>query len=403
MSEKTPIAIQKVIQEDVKTAVFSALEKIDAKKLFTREGMKVLIKPNILNDKPPERAVCTHPEVIRSVIQWVKQFKPSKITVAESSGGAKLGFTEKAMKGSTILDMCATEEVDCIPFEKTERQIFTVKDPYQLTDFPSSKLLSESDIIINIPKIKTHGQCTLTCCIKNMFGTVLLTNKAKTHARFPTTEKFMQSLVDIYSVSNPQLTVVDGYTCQEGNGPAGGDVVKLDLILAGYDPVALERVVCEIIGLNPELVKYIGFAEKKGLGTSDLNKINIIGEKIENVKRVFKLPKSKPTSVPLPKWLAEYMGKTIFRAEVKFNKNKCKLCNTCWTNCPVEAISPPAEMKPGNIPKWNKKKCITCFCCAELCPHEAVEFKINFVKNFLLSGAGIVFIGIILLIILLAL
>lgn len=398
--EKTKIAIQKIQNDNIETAVFSSLDMIDAKRLMNKENMTIVLKPNILMGKPPERAVTTHPEVVRSVIKWLKQFNPLKIYVCESSGGEKLGVTEKAMKECGIKDVCEQEGVECIPFESTEREIYRVPNPIELKEFPSSKLLKDADLIINLPKIKTHWQCILTCCIKNMFGTILRINKAKTHAQFPRLERFTAALADIYSVSNPQLTIIDGYLCQEGQGPSSGDVVKLDLILAGYDGVALDTVVSKIIDFDPSEILYLEKAVQKNLGTMDMDRIEILGEKIESVYRKFKSPKLRPISMPLPKWLADYVGKTIFKATVKFNRKKCKLCSTCWSNCPANAISPPEEIRKGNIPKWNKKRCITCYCCAELCPHEAVEFKVNFVKNALFSWACLIFLLVLISIIL---
>ncbi|MHA1803406.1 MAG: DUF362 domain-containing protein [Promethearchaeota archaeon] len=385
MEVKTKISIQKIFNDNVEKAVFKALELINAKKVMTKEGMTILIKPNILQAKPPERAVTTHPEVIRAVIHWVNQFNPAKIYVCDSSGGAERGITEKSMKVSGIFATCEEEGVECIPFEKTKTRVYHVKNPLELDHFASSSLIEEVDLIINVPKIKTHGQCLLTCCIKNMFGTILRINKPKTHAQFSTLERFCGALADIYSVSRPQLTVIDGYLCQEGAGPSKGDVVKLNLILAGFDGVALDSVVCKLIGINIDDVKYIKKAEKKGLGTTNLDHVEILGESIENVSRKFKLPFTTPISVPLPRFLSNFVGNTLFKASVKFNPKKCKLCSTCWTSCPVDAIKPPAIRRLGNVPSWNRKKCITCYCCAELCPHEAIDFKVDYLKNVFLS------------------
>ena len=396
--DKTIIAIERIVQNDIKSAVFKALDRINARKLITKEGLTVVLKPNLLMGKPPERAVNTHPEIVRSVIHWVKQFNPLNIFVCDSAGGQKPGVTEKAMNESGIEQVCREEQVDCIPFEKTERIIYKVKDPLELNEFPSSHLLRDADLIINLPKIKTHGQCKLTCCIKNMFGTVILANKPKTHAQAATLDRFTSALVDIYSVSKPELTIVDGYYGMEGQGPSSGDPVKLDLILAGFDGVALDRTVCEIIGFNPSEILYLEKAKQKALGIVDISQIEYVGEPIKNVKRKFKPPKIRPVSMPLPKVLSDYVGRTIFKARVKFNREKCKLCSTCWTNCPVGAITPPEVIKKGNIPEWDKNKCITCFCCVELCPYEAVEFKINYAKNVLFSWLGIGFIGVIVLI-----
>lgn len=393
MTSKNKIAIQRIVEDDVEKAVFSALDLINAKEIM-KEGMVVLLKPNLLSGKPPERAVTTHPSVLRAVIRWVKQFNPERIVASDSSGGHSLGATEKTMEAAGLKAVCDDEGIEMIPFEKTERTIYTVENPLVLEEFPSSKLLQEADLIINLPKIKTHGQAVLTCCVKNMFGTMLLRHKTRTHAEYPSLALFSAALVDIYSVSKPQLTVIDGYLCQEGQGPSAGDVVKMDLVLAGYDGVGLDRVVCEIIELDPQKVKTLEKAREKGIGSTDLNDFEIVGEKIADVQRKFKLPKlTQPGLIKLPKFIRGYLGKLLVKAKVKFDPEKCTCCGTCWKNCPVDAITPPAEIKKGNIPAWNSKKCITCYCCAELCPNEAVEFNVDIIKNLVFSWLGVVVLG----------
>jgi len=393
--EKNKISIVKIEDNEIERAVFKALDLIDAESFFNKDVMKIVIKPNILMSKEPSRAVTTHPEVVRSVIKWLKNHNQYDIVVAESSGTSSPGATEKAFEGSGIKRICEEENVNWTPFEKTERKKYEVENPLVLEQIVSSPLLEEADLIINIPKIKTHWQTLLTCCIKNMFGTLILGNKAKTHAKFSTRDAFSAALADIYSVSNPQLTVIDGYLCQEGKGPSKGEIVKLDLIIAGFDGVALDTAVCKIIGLDPQDVKYIEKAVEKNLGTSDISKIQFLGENLKAVSRKFKIPRKRPVSVPLPSWLADYMGNVVFRATVKFDPNKCRLCSTCWENCPGNAITPPEIIKKGNTPNWDRKKCIFCYCCAELCPYEAVDFKINYIRNFLFSWAGVFFLVII--------
>jgi len=389
--DENKISIVQISNDNIEEAVYESLELINASKLFIKENMTILIKPNILKGENPERAVTTHPEIVRAVIKWIRNQSESKIIVAESSGTTNPGATVRAFHGSGIKKICEEENVEWTPFEQTKRKRYKIENPLVLDEITSSVLLNEADLIINIPKIKTHWQCTLTCCIKNMFGTLILGNKPKTHARFPNLEDFSAALADIHSVSNPELTIIDGYLCQEGAGPSKGDIVKLDIILAGYDPVALDTTVCNIIDFNPKDVVHIQKAEERGLGTSDLSKIDIVGENIKDVSRKFEMAKQRPVSVPLPDWLAEYMSKVIFRARVEFDPSKCKLCATCWENCPANAIEPPKEIKKGNIPNWNKSNCIFCYCCAELCPHEAVDFKINYIRNFIFSKAGLIF------------
>jgi uncharacterized protein (DUF362 family)/ferredoxin len=406
MSKQTTLSIVKIESENIQKAVFDALELIGAKSLMNKPNMKILLKPNVLIAKDPSKAATTHPEVVRAVIRWLKQFNPSQIYCGDSSGGLAAGITEKALKVCGIQAVCEEEGAICVPLEKTERKMYQVKNPIVLNEIMSTKLLEEADLIINLPKIKTHGQCVLTCCIKNLFGTILLGNKPSTHAKFPRLTDFNAALCDIYSVSNPQLTIIDGYLAMEGNGPSGGDPVKMDLIMAGYDPIALDTTVCKIIGINPEKVLYLKHGEDRGLGSMDLTNVEFKGKRPEEVFRKFKMPKSIGFSIWLPRRIADYASKTVFRSTIHFDDKKCKVCGTCWKNCPVNAITPPKEMKQGNVPTWDSKKCITCYCCAELCPYEAVEFKVNIVKNvvkswfFILGLLGIAAIVIILMILL---
>jgi len=395
MPLKKKLTIQKIVEDDVEKAVFDALNAINAKSLMQKQGMKILLKVNLLGAKPPERAVTTHPSVVRAVIRWLKQFNPSKIYVGDSSGGSALNSTALALKASGIQAVCDEEDVIAIPLEKTERRIYPVPNPLILNEIVSTNLLEEVDLIINLPKIKTHSQCTLTCCIKNMFGTIILTKKAEKHARFPAIDQFCSALVDIYSVSKPQLTVVDGFLAMEGNGPGAGDVVNdLKIILAGYDGIALDTLVCKIIGLDPVKVLYIDKGVKKGIGSSNLEEFEIVGQSIESVFRPFKIPRLMPVSLRLPRVVAEYISDKIFKSTIKFDMEKCKLCGTCWKNCPVDALTPPENLKIGEyIPIWDKEKCISCYCCAELCPYEAVEFKIHYFRNFLFSWLGLGFLG----------
>ena len=383
-----PIAIEKILHDDVKTAVFSALDAIHAERMMNKAGMVVLVKPNVLMAKPPEAAATTHPAVIRAVIQWVTQFNPAKIYVADSSNGFSPGNTKKGMKESGIQAICDQEGALAVGFEETPRHTYKVPRPLVVDEIVSSTILKEADIIINLPKIKTHGQCTLTCCIKNMFGTVIIGNKSKMHARFPTIDQFSSALADIYSAAPPQLTVVDGYLCQEGRGPASGDVVKLDLIMAGYGPVALDTAVCRVIDLDPKRVAHIGKAEQKGLGTMDLSRVQFLGATIEEVRRPFKIPRTAMLPFRVPQALTDYMAKVIFRATVSFNKDRCVRCGTCWQNCPTKAITPPVQLTDGTTPVWDTSRCITCYCCAETCPHDAVNFRINIPKNLFTSWVG---------------
>jgi uncharacterized protein (DUF362 family) len=388
MGNSNILSIRKIAEDDVYTAVVKVLKDLQASQLM-KENMKILVKPNLLGPHHPDRAVTTHPKVIRAIIKWLKQYKPEKIYVGDSSGGKSSKKTLQAFEKSGILQVCEEEEAVAIPLEKTERRIYKISNPLVLDQIVSTHLIADVDLIINVPKIKTHELTALTCAIKNMFGTVLLVNKAKIHAKFTTMDTFNAALVDVYSVSKPQLTIVDGYLCQEGKGPAAGDVVKLDLIVGGYDGVAVDTLVSRIIDLNPKKVLYLHKAENQGLGSMNLANFTLKGNPVHEVKRSFKVKKHFWVDIPLPEKWAKYIANILFHSRIKIDPKKCKLCGNCWQNCPVNALTPPEIKKIGEYaPKWDKNQCITCFCCTELCPYEAISFKVNYIRNFIISPLG---------------
>jgi uncharacterized protein (DUF362 family)/Pyruvate/2-oxoacid:ferredoxin oxidoreductase delta subunit len=384
------LSLRKIHNDDVEQAIFQTLEDIHASHLLPREGMTILLKPNLLSAKPPERAVTTHPSIVKAMIHWLQQFSPKTIYVGDSSGGSALNSTAIALRKSGIQAVCDAEEgVICLPLEKSERKIYHVKNPLVFKEFASTSLLAEVDLIVDLPKIKTHELTMLTCAIKNMFGTVLLSNKAQMHARFTSVDDFTSALVDVYSVSKPHLIVVDGFLCQEGRGPAAGDVVKMDLIVAGYDGVAIDTLVSQLIGLDPQKVLYLAKAERQGLGSMDLTQFTFMGDPQASVSRQFKLPSSFSKGVRLPPKVSEFLGTQLFKARIGINPAKCVLCGKCWQNCPVNALTPPENKKIGEtVPLWSADTCITCYCCVELCPEEAIIFKIKPVRNLLRSSVG---------------
>jgi NAD-dependent dihydropyrimidine dehydrogenase PreA subunit len=179
----------------------------------------------------------------------------------------------------------------------------------------------------------------------------------------------------------------------EGKGPGAGDVVKLDVILAGRDGVALDTAVCRMIHLPVADVKYLAKAEAQGLGTTDLDSVSFAGRSIDSMSRPFKRANTSLTALPIPRFLAGWLGAALSKAAIRFDPEKCTLCGTCWKNCPGSAIEPPQEKTKGAVPVWKPDKCIVCYCCAELCPYEAIDFELSFFRNLFLSRGGALLAG----------
>ncbi len=135
-----------------------------------------------------------------------------------------------------------------------------------------SKIVDEADVVINLPKFKTHSLTTFTGGIKNLYGVVPDGLRRRFHRDYLRPEDFCQMLVDVYSITQPELTIIDGIMAMEGEGPGSGKMRNLGLILAGKDTTAVDAVASRIIGLKPEDVLTTRYAGERGLGISDLRK-----------------------------------------------------------------------------------------------------------------------------------
>jgi hypothetical protein len=144
------------------------------------------------------------------------------------------------------------------------------------------ELVRQADVIISVPKLKTHDQTEMTCAIKKLKG--LLTDKAKKAMH---QQGLFEGVIDLLSAVKPRLAVVDAIICQEGLGPVFGKPVEMNLILAGKDLVAVDATCARLIGYHPSEILLTVNAAARGLGTLDTEQIETVGEPLENVKRRF--------------------------------------------------------------------------------------------------------------------
>jgi ferredoxin len=156
----------------------------------------------------------------------------------------------------------------------------------------------------------------------------------------------------------------------EGDGPGtGGKLRNLGLILAGSDAVALDTVLALVMGLRPFDILTTKFAAQRGLGTGDINAIQVLGERLEEViEEPFQLPgTSLKDRIPHP--ILE-IAKNLIRFYPKVDYNNCNLCGACIRACPSKVIS----IKNERI-VIDYSGCISCFCCQEACPYSAIKVK----------------------------
>lgn len=222
------------------------------------------------------------------------------------------------------------------------------------------------DIVINLPKMKTHSMGIYTGAVKNLFGAIPGLRKAKYHKEGPSPREFGEFLADIHkAINNMPLHIMDGVISMQGEGPTAGVTYAAGKIIASTDPLALDRVVIEMMGIDANRVDILKASVDRGVGYFDLNKIEVIGNANQLVD--YKLPKRYYSDAP-----KDYDGvkKVIdfFKAVPVVNDRKCVQCNSCVDSCPVEAIDRVTK-------KIDYDRCIDCLCCHELCMVEAVELK----------------------------
>ncbi|MGA2775691.1 MAG: DUF362 domain-containing protein [Candidatus Omnitrophota bacterium] len=328
---------------------------------FIKPTSKVLVKPNLLMAKEPEFGIDTHPEVMRAVIKVLKQIN-CKITVGDgpSVWGNQIENVDEVYRRSGVEKVCTEEEVRLVKFDKRRMR----------KNFPLTTELDECDHLVNIPKFKTHDLTLLTGAVKNLFGLISGTFKTELHKKHFEAGDFARVLVDIFEEARPSLTLIDGITAMEGDGPAtSGKLRDLNLILASSDCVALDALMALIIGVTPESVLSTKEAGARGLGEADIKNIQVLGEKLEDIiGKPFILPATSLTKkVPKP---VAYLARHLIKYHPYVKDENCIRCLACVDACPNGVIS----LKKGKI-VFDYSKCISCFCCQEACPSSAIKVK----------------------------
>jgi uncharacterized protein (DUF362 family) len=276
--EKSTVAIVK--GERGHEPVFKALDLVDYKSCLS--GYKrALIKVNFITTKTWDEGATTDPMVVEAIIMKLKDL-PLEIFVVESD--ATMTNADKAYVATGMKEMC---ERNGVKFLNLRYQKDKVKIPIPngetLGSITVPRIVMES-AVISAAKMKTHMATKVTLGMKNMFGLLPDKFKGKFHMN-----GISKVVVDINTVIKPALTVIDGFVAMEGKGPTDGTPVKMDLIIAGKDVVATDATAARVMGFDPHEISHIRTAAQKGLGNID--NIEIVGSKLEDVKRVFKRSK----------------------------------------------------------------------------------------------------------------
>jgi len=380
MSKVALVRCESYKYEEVKAAVEKGLNFIGGPEAFVQLGEKILLKPNLLSADSPERCSTTHFMVFKAVAEILKN-TGAVISYGDSPG---IHSPETAAKKTKIAAAADELGIPLADFHNGDEVFF--KEGIQNKKFIIARGVLESDGIISLPKLKTHGFARMTGCVKNQFGCIPGALKGEFHVRLPNVLDFAKMLVDLNMLLKPRLFIMDGIMAMEGNGPRGGTPKKMNVLLFSSDPIALDAVACRIINLNPEYVPTIKYGKEAGLGTYLEEDIEIIGDKIENFRDESFNVKREPVK-PFKQGGAIQLLRNALVPKPFINAKKCIKCGVCVNVCPVK---PKAvnwhDGDRSRTPSYLYKRCIRCYCCQELCPESAIELKVPIIRKLIKLG-----------------
>lgn len=351
-------------------AVKRLLAPLGGMESFVKPGQKVLLKANLLSPAPPEKAITTHPALVKVVARLVRECGG----VCFVGDGPGVGTTSVAARTSGIAAAAESEGAKLLEFQETAT--YHNADNRILKNIDLTAHLQEMDVLITLPKCKTHCQMGFTGALKNQYGLIPGTAKGQFHFRFQNRDRLADLMIDINRTAHPVLAIMDAITAMEGMGPGSGTPRHLGVLLASSDLAAVDAVACAAIHLPLTEVPVSQAAIRAGFGTSDLQNIDIVGDSLESFSVAdFKLagtPVNIMRIVPLPGWMLRWLRRQFMPAP-RINPDKCIRCGRCEDGCPVKPAAITPKATDGKT--VHDGRCIRCYCCHEFCPVKAIDLK----------------------------
>jgi uncharacterized protein (DUF362 family)/ferredoxin len=340
---------------------------------FAKPGEKIILKVNLLREAKPEQAVCTHPDVVTAIGGQVKKMGAEAV-IADSPGGG-YRYNQKTLhkiyRTSGMLQ--AAQRAGIKLNRDTSSRPVSYSEGIRTKHFDIITPVYEADAVFNLCKMKTHLFTMMTGAVKNIFGVIPGLSKPGYHAKLHDPKRFAGMLLDLAQYISPRISIMDAVVAMEGNGPGTGDPRPVDLLIGSKNPLALDVVAGEIMGIDRKQNPIVMEAEQRDLQPNRLEDIEVIGADLAEVRVAdFKLPKMAPGDFgldPMP-WHQQILQpyfKNAYSARPKVIWDRCIACGTCIQGCPMGAISFVNEKA-----FIDDDKCIRCYCCHEVCPEEAI-------------------------------
>ena len=255
---------------------------------FVSPGNTVLLKPNFIAPRSRRHATQTHPAIIIEVARLLKDFGARPFVGDSPAWGNAFGCV-KALKLEEPLRKLS------VPVKQLDKPKWCRIGAHNTKVGISSAAL-DADVIINLPKFKTHQQLVATFAVKNMFGCVSGKRKALWHfAKGKNDSDFCELLIEIFKFLNPVLTIIDAVVAMDGRGPIRGRTRPLGWLIGGTNPIACETICCKLVDIKPDELPIIKTARQMGLKCPDFDKIEIAGDDFpKSIYTDFKLAEPVP-------------------------------------------------------------------------------------------------------------
>jgi uncharacterized protein (DUF362 family) len=292
--------------------VRNSLKVLDPEASMFGHGQKVLLKPNLLRGFKPDRCVTTHPVVIEAVCQILKDLSVSHIVISDSPA---LGSLSAVARKSGYTFLKKKYGVQILPLSNP----IIFENAEQVPHLKIAGCLQHYDRIINLPKVKSHCQMTMTLCIKNLFGLVIGKRKPVLHCLVKNDKlKFGKMLIDIARHVNPCLSIVDGIQAMQGQGPINGTPYPLGVMGASQDMTALDLIFAHLLKMPLEKVYSLEAARIKQFGQSKIDDIIISGVMDYRSLAVEDFKKAYPLDISFnPLRLIKSFVKQIYELRIK--------------------------------------------------------------------------------------
>jgi uncharacterized protein (DUF362 family) len=245
-------------REALKTSVETVLEPLGGLSSIAKKGDRVLLKPNLLTGSRPTKECVTRIELVYVVAQMLQELGAKPFIGDSPAFGSAKGVAE----ANGYLPLLKELNLPVVEFHGKRYQ--TASEEFN--HLRLCKEAMDADAVINLPKVKSHAQLTLTLGVKNLFGCVPGKMKAWWHMEAgKDASQFGQMLVETARAIAPDLTLIDGIIGHEGNGPIGGEPRSLGVLGASKDVFALDRAMVDILGVDPAIVPTVAVSQRLGL------------------------------------------------------------------------------------------------------------------------------------------